>query len=78
MIDCEIAKQEQSNNNEKISLQTGLNLIIESNVFIVNNKYYKQTKGAPMGTPVSGRLVEFKLRPSENYILKNFKTTLST
>lgn len=77
MIDCEIDKPEHSNNN-KISLQTGLNLIIESNVYIFNNKHCKQTKGAPMGSPISGRLVEFKLRLSENYILKNIKPAPST
>lgn len=67
-----INNQEQFNNDMKTSLIAGLNIIVQNNILIFKKEFYRQSKRAPMGSPVSGLLEEFELRPLGKYI---FDTT---
>lgn len=57
----------------KTTLKSALNLIINNNFFRFDNRVYLQEEGAPMGSPISGLLAEFILRPLEEDINCNFK-----
>ena len=41
------------------------NSVINESYFVINGKFYKQMKGVPMGSPISGLLAEMKLRIME-------------
>lgn len=47
----------------KNTVKSGLNVIVNNNVFTYNNRVYKQNNGAPMGFHCFKLLTEFILRP---------------
>lgn len=68
----EIDKKENFNNSIKTSLKSELNLILYSNVFIFDNRFCRQSQGAPMGSLISDLQAEFKLLCMENLIRNSF------
>ena len=65
--------------NRKIEEKFGINkvsktlistsiLIINEDHFVFDNIFYRQKKGLPMGSPISGILAEMKLRILEEQI----------
>jgi len=53
----------------KIEFLTAIKFILHSTFFIFNNKYYKQTFGAPMGSPLSPTVADLALQKLETSIL---------
>jgi len=62
---------EQHTNLPKIEF---FKLILHFTFFIFNNKYYKQTYGAPMGSPFSPIVADCVLQKLESDILNKFIT----
>lgn len=49
-------------------ISTILKLVTEQNYFSVNNKFYSQQEGLPMGSPISGLLANIFMNHIENNI----------
>lgn len=58
-FNCELHKQGKIKNDTNISLKAIINLISNTDVFIFRNECYKQTKGAPVGSPIFGLHTQF-------------------
>lgn len=67
-----ICSSEKFSENKKKSLKNGLQLIINSNFFMLDGKNYEQKMGALIGFPILGFPAEFKMRPYEKRIFENF------
>jgi len=48
-----------------------INLVLHSTFFVFNNKFYKQTYGAPMGSPLSPIIADLFLQKLETDVLNN-------
>ncbi len=73
----EIVKKKLKNNNESNSFINHLIIIIRNicnqNYFTFSNKYYTQTKGLAMGSPISSILSEVYIQDLENKIILGIK-----
>lgn len=52
----------------KLRMRRGINLIIQNNYFKFNDKYYKKNHGAIMGSAVSDFLAEYTLPQLESKV----------
>jgi len=50
-----------------------INLVLHSTFFTFNNKFYKQTYGAPMGSPLSPIIADLFLQKLENDVLNSLQ-----
>lgn len=69
----EVIKKKLKNNNENNSFINNLIIIIRNicnqNYFTFNSKYYTQTKGLAMGSPISSIMSEIYIQDLENKII---------
>jgi len=56
----------------KIEFFNAIKLVLHSTFFTFNNKYYKQTYGAPMGSPLFPIVADLVLQKLESDILNKF------
>lgn len=57
----------------KDMVKRGLSLIINHNTFVFNNQFYKEVKRAPVASPISGLLIQFKLRPFQRISMETIR-----
>jgi len=61
---------EKNSNIPKIEFLNAIKFILQSTFFNFNNKFYKQTFGTPMGSPLSPIVADLTLQELENNILE--------